>query len=71
MLEHDDEVGASDRREAVRDDECRPTREEAAQPELDAALGADVDARRRLVQDEDARVGQKRAREGDELPLAQ
>src|SRR5215211_9378990 len=39
--------------------------------DLDLPLGADVDARRRLVEEEDAGVGEKRAREGDQLALAE
>ena len=38
---------------------------------LDPPLGADVDRRGRLVEDEDARIGEQRARERDELPLAE
>ena len=34
-------------------------------------LRPDVDRRRRLVEDEDARIGEERARERDELPLAE
>ena len=45
--------------------------EQRAQRELDAPLGSDVDARGRLVEDEDARVGEESAREGDELALAE
>ena len=71
VLEDDDQVGAPDRRETMGDDERRPPGQQAAQAELDPPLGADVDARRRLVQDEDARVGQERPREGDELPLSE
>src|SRR5436309_14931105 len=36
---------------------------------LDLALRADVDRARRLVEDQDARVGGQRARERDELRL--
>ena len=42
-----------------------------SQPALDPPLGADVDRRRRLVEDEDARVREQRAGEGDELALAE
>ena len=38
---------------------------------LDPLLGADVDRARRLVEDQDARVGEQRAGEGDELALAE
>ena len=40
-------------------------------PQVDAPLRADVDRRRRLVEDEDPRVGEEGAREGDELALAE
>ena len=39
-------------------------------PGLDPALGVQVDVRRGLVEHEDARVGDQRAGEGDELALA-
>ena len=65
------QVGVADRREAVGDDERGAAVEQAAQRALDAALGADVDRARRLVEDQDARVGEQRARERDELPLAE
>src|SRR5205085_5646025 len=71
VLEDDDQVGVPDRREPVGDDERRPSREEQAEGALDLALGADVDRRGRLVEDEDARVGEEGARERDELALAE
>ena len=69
VLEHDDQVGVADRREAVGDDERGAAVQQAAQRALDLALGADVDRARRLVEDQDARVGEQRARERDELAL--
>ena len=45
--------------------------EQAAERALDLPLGADVDGARRLVEDQDARVGEQRARERDELALAE
>ena len=48
----------------------RPARS-VASAVLDAALGPDVDARRRLVEDQDARVGEERPGERDELALAE
>ena len=71
VLEHDDQVGVADRREPVRDHERRAAGEQTPQRPLDLALGADVDGRRRLVEDQDARVGKQRAGEGDELALAE
>src|SRR5918999_1485779 len=69
LLEHDDEIGVANRREAVGDDDGGTAGQEPPQGELDLALGADVDAGRGFVENEDARVGEKRPRESDELPL--
>ena len=71
VLEHDDQVGVADRRQAVGDDERRAVGEQHAERALDLPLGADVDRRGRLVEDEDARVGEQRPRERDELALAE
>src|SRR5947207_13465052 len=71
MLEHDDRACVANRREAVRDDERRAAVQKAAQGVLDLALGADVDRARRLVEDQDPRVGEQRTRERDELALAE
>src|SRR5207248_2407731 len=71
VLEDDDQVRVADRGQAVRDDERRPPGEELAERDLDPALGADVDRRRRLVEDQDARVGEERPRERDQLALAE
>ena len=59
VLEHDDQVGVADRREAVRDHEGGAAGEQAAESPLDLALGADVHGRRGLVEDQDARVGEE------------
>ena len=45
--------------------------QEAPQRALDLLLGADVDRARRLVEDQDARVGEQRPRECDELALSE
>ena len=71
VLEHDDQVGVADGREAVGDDERGAAVEQAAQRALDPPLGADVDRARRLVEDQDPRVGEQRAAERDELALAE
>ena len=70
VLEHDDHVGPADGREPVGDDERRPVAQERLEGVLDARLGRDVDRRRRLVEDQDPRVGEERAGEGDQLALA-
>ena len=70
VLEHDDLAGALDRGEPVGDDDRGAAGEQPPQAGLDPALGVDVDVRGRLVEHEDARVGDQRARERDELALA-
>ena len=62
--------GLADRRQPVGDDDRGAAGEQAAQAVLDPALGVEVDVRRRLVEDQDPRVGDERARERDELALA-
>ena len=52
------------------DDDCCAPGQQSAQALLNPALGAQVDVGGRLVEDEDARVGDQRARERDELSLA-
>ena len=69
-VEHDDSAGLADRRQAVGDDDRRASGEQAAQARLDAPLRVEVDVRGRLVEDQDARVGDERAGERDELALA-
>ena len=69
MLEHHDQIGIADGRQPVGDDERSSVDQKAAKRNLDAALGADVDGRGRLVEDEDARVGEEGPGKGDELPL--
>ena len=71
VVEDDDEVGAANRGQAVCDDERCSSCQQVTQPSLDPALGTDVDGGRRLVEDQDVRIGEQRAGERDELPLAQ
>ena len=70
VLEHDDLVGERDRREAVGDHERRAARHHLAQRELDLLLGRGVDRRGGVVEDQDPRVGEDRARDRDPLALA-
>ena len=70
VVEHDDLPGAADRRQAVGDHDRRAPGEQPPHALLDPALGVDVDVRGRLVEHEDPRVGDQRARERDELALA-
>ena len=70
VLEHQNLIGAPDRRQPVRDDERRAPLPQRPQAVLDQRLALAVEARRRLVEDQDARVRENRARDGDALPLA-
>ena len=70
VLEHEDLVGAADRRQPVRDDERRAALAQAPQAVLDHRLALAVEARRGLVEDEDARVGEDGPRDRDALALA-
>jgi len=63
LLDDQDLVGAPDSREPVRDHEDRPTLEQVVEARLDQPLGFGVEAGSRLVQDEDAGVGQDRPRD--------
>ncbi len=69
VVEHDDVACLADRRQAVRDDDRRPACEQPAQPLLDPPLGVEVHVGSRLVEDQDSRVGDQRARERHELAL--
>ncbi len=71
VLEDDDQIGVADRREAVGDHERGAPVQQAAERALDLLLGTDVDRARRLVEDQDARVGEQCACERDELALAE
>src|SRR6185295_5822706 len=69
-FEDEDLVGAADGREAVGDDERSAAAAEGAEAVLDLGFALAVEARRRLVEDQDGRVGQDRAGDGDALALA-
>ena len=68
-IDDDDHVRLDDRGEAVRDDERGPAVQDGAQRFLDDLLRLRIHAARRLVEDDDARVRQDDAGEGDQLPL--
>ena len=70
VVEHDDLVGERDRREAVGDDDRRPAAHRLAQAVADLRLGRRVDRRGRVVEDQDSRVDDERARDRDALALA-
>ena len=69
-VEDEDAVGVADRREAVCDDERRAARGQRPQGMQQQRLGAGVDRARRLVEDQDRRVGDVRTDEADDLALA-
>src|SRR5579885_1556648 len=69
-LQDDDIVGSLDGRETVGDHYGGATAQETAQALLHDQFGHGIDVGCRLVEDEDARIGQQGAGEGDELALA-
>ena len=70
VLHDDDLVGVFDGGEPMRDDQRRAIAHELDQRLLDAPLGFVVERRRGLVEDQDGRVLEQRARDGDALALA-
>ena len=68
--EHDRAVGELDGREPLRRDEHGTPLERRPQPLDEAPLGERVDGRERIVEHDDARTGDERARECDPLALA-
>src|SRR5207253_10328517 len=70
VLEHENLVRALNRRQPVGDDERRASLSQRLQAVLDHRLALAVEARRRFVEDEDARVGENRARDRHALALA-
>jgi hypothetical protein len=69
-LEDDDLVGTNDRRQAVSDDDGGSTLHQLRDGVANGGLRGCVEVRRRLVEYEDARVGQQSPSDGDALPLA-
>ena len=70
VLEDENLLGASDRGETVGDDEGGPAAAQGFQPVLDECFTFAVQAGRRFVENEDGRVGENGAGDGDALPLA-
>ena len=70
MLHDEDLVGAADRREPVGDDDRRAAAQQPVERLLDQDLRRPVDVRGRLVEDQDARIGEQGARDRDQLALA-
>ena len=70
VLQQDDAVGHGHGRGAVGDEERRAPGQQVAQGGLDLGLGPHVDARQRVVEDEDAGPGQQGAGQSHPLALA-
>ena len=71
LVEHQDAVGADHAREPVRDHQRGAARHEPVErlPGSSASLSASTDGER-LVEHQDGRVAEQRARDGDALALA-
>ncbi|GEM_PF-4590165 len=65
-----DTVGGADRRQPVRNDEHRPSLGHARHILLDDIFRFVIEGARRLVKDEDARIGDQCRRDRYPLPLA-
>jgi hypothetical protein len=70
LVEHDDLVGIDHGGEPVGNDDRGPPRGHVADRRLDGGLGAAVERAGRLVEDQDRRVLQQRARDRHPLLLA-
>ena len=70
VIEHHDAVGLLDRRQAMRNDERRAIARQLRKRRLDAPLGVGIERRGGLIQNQDRRILQDRARDRDALPLA-
>ena len=69
LVQHQDLVHVLDGRQPVRDGDRRAAGHQHVQRVADQELGLGVDARRRLVEDQDARIERQRARERQQLLL--
>ena len=70
LVEHENLVRVTDRRDAVRDDEARARLADAPQLLKDRLFGRGIDGRKRVVEHENARIDRERARDRDALLLA-
>ena len=69
-LDGDDAIGHPQRGEPMRDDEHRSALRDLRHVLLNDALALVVERACRLVENQDARIGNQRAGDGDALPLA-
>ena len=70
VVDDGDAVGAHRGGEAVGDEDGGAALEQHVERLLDLRLGLEVEVRRGLVEHEDARAGEERPGQGEELPLA-
>ena len=70
VVEDHDRVAVADGGQAVRDDEDRPPFHQRVHAALHERFGARVDGAGRLVENHDRGIGDGRARDGEQLPLA-
>ena len=70
VLEYRDLVCQRDRREPMGDDDRRPAAHHLAQAGTNPRLRGRVHRRRGVIENEDARVDEERAGDGDALPLS-
>src|SRR5688572_8203835 len=69
VLEDENLIGAANRRQPMRDHKCGTPLPERPEPVLNERLALAVEARCRLIEQENPRIGQDRARNGDALAL--
>ena len=70
LVHHDDPVRLPHRAQAVRDDDHRAALADRRHVALEDRLALVVERAGRLVEDQDARIGEQRAGDGDALALA-
>jgi len=68
VFDHDDHIGRRDRAQPVGDDKTGAAANEPAERFLDQPFAVGIQVARRLIQDQDSRIGEYRA--GDRQPLA-
>ena len=69
VIHNYDQIAHGDRAQAMGDDEARSPGQQPPDGFLDQLLRMRVDVARRLVQDQDARIGHQRPCKGQQLPL--
>ena len=70
MIENENLIGIGHRRQAVRNDERRAAGAQCVEGALDLGLRLGIERARRLIEDQDRRILQDGARDGDALALA-